>query len=273
MSERLPVADRLQVRRDTARLLREERGRVVRLILLTCLATGAGLVGPYLLGRIINMVEDGTAALSTVDLLAAGVVAAACAQLLLTRYAYRAIHRFGEHVLRRLREDFVGRVLSLPTRVVERSGTGDLTTRVSADVGTVGTSLRGALPDISVALLQILVLLVAISWLNPVLGLCALIGVPLVWPALRWYLRRSREAYLAEGAALSTALEGATATAEGGRTVEGLGIQKDRRDVTDRDVGGLYRSRRGPCGCGRSCSRSASPSSYCPPPWACWWAA
>lgn len=245
MSERLPVADRAQVRSDTFRLLGAERGRVAGLILLTCLATGAGLVGPYLLGRIVNMVEEGTATLGAVDLLAAGVVAAACVQLLLTRYARRAIYRFGEHVLRRLREDFVGRVLSLPTRVVERSGTGDLTTRASADVATVGTSLRGALPEISMALLHILVLLVAITWLDPVLGLCALLGFPLVWPALRWYLKRSREAYLAEGSALSTALESTTATAEGGRTVEGLGIQEDRRGVTDRDIGVLYRARRG----------------------------
>ena len=245
MSERLPVADRAQVRRDTVQLLGTERRRVTRVVLLTCLATAAGLVGPYLLGRIINMVEDGTATLGTVDLLAAGVVAAACVQLLVTRYARRAVYRFGEHVLRRLREDFVGRVLSLPTRVVERSGTGDLTTRASADVGTVGTSLRGALPEISMALLQVLVLVVAITWLHPLLGVCALLGLPLMWPAAHWYLKRSRETYLAEGAALSTALESSTATAEGGRTVEGLGIQEDRRGVTDRDVGLLYRARRG----------------------------
>ncbi|MGW5876768.1 ABC transporter ATP-binding protein [Nocardiopsis terrae] len=245
MSERLPVADRSQVRRDTARLLGAERGRVAWLVLLTCLATGAGLVGPYLLGRIVDMVEDGTATLGAADLLAAGVVAAACVQLLLTRYARRAVYRFGEHVLRRLREDFVGRVLALPARVVERSGTGDLTTRASSDVVTVGNSLRGALPEIGTALLQVLVLLAAITWIHPLLGLCALLGVPLMWPTARWYLKRSRETYLAEGAALSTALEGTTATAEGGRTVEALGVQKDRRKVTDRDLGVLYRARRG----------------------------
>lgn len=245
MSHRLPVADRAQVRRDTLLLLRSERGRVARVVLLTCLATGAGLVGPYLLGRIVDMVQAGTATLGAVDRLAAGVLAAAFVQLLLTRYARRAVYRFGEHVLRRLREDFVGRVLSLPTRVVERSGTGDLTTRVSADVGNVGGSLRGALPEISMGLLQILVLVAAITWLHPLLGLCALLGFPLVWPAARWYLRRSRETYLAEGTALSTALEGTTATAEGGRTVEALRIEEDRRAVTDRDVGVLYRARRG----------------------------
>ncbi|MEU3018817.1 ABC transporter ATP-binding protein [Nocardiopsis sp. NPDC007018] len=245
MSQRLPVADRAEVRRDTVELLRAERGRATSAVLLSCLATGAGLVGPYLLGRIVDMVQAGTATLGRIDLLAAGVLAAAFVQLLLTRYARRAVYRFGEHVLRRLREDFVGRVLTLPTRVVERSGTGDLTTRASADVGNVGTSLRGALPEISMGVLQVVVLVAAVTWLHPLLGLCALVGFPLVWPAARWYLRRSRETYLAEGAALSAALEGTSATAEGGRTVESLGVQADRRRVTDRDVGVLYRARRG----------------------------
>ncbi len=245
MSERLPVADRTQVRRDTAELLRVERGRVIRLVVLTLLAGAAGLVGPYLLGRIIDMVEDGSATLAAVDLMAAGVVVAACAQLVLTRYARRSTYRFGEHVLRRLREDFVGRTLSLPTRVVERSGTGDLTTRASADVATVGQTLRGALPDIALYVFQLVVLFGAVFWISPLLGLCLVVPIPLVIPVIRWYLRRSRWAYLAEGAALSGTLENVSATAEGGRTVEGLGVQKDRIEVTERDVGLLYRARRG----------------------------
>ena len=245
MSERLPVAGRAQVRHDVKELLRSERGRVARLVGLTLLASAAGLVGPYLLGRIIDMVENGTATLAAVDLMAVGVVVAACAQLVLTRYARRSTYRFGEHVLRRLREDFVARVLSLPTQVVERSGTGDLITRVSADVTAVGQTLRGALPDIALYVFQLLVLFAAIFWISPLLGLCVVITIPVVLPVVRWYLRRSREAYLAEGSALSGALENVTATAEGGRTVEGMGLQADRIGVTDHDVGLLYRARRG----------------------------
>jgi ATP-binding cassette subfamily C protein len=215
------------------------------MVLLTCAAAAVGLVAPYLVGRIVDLLEAGTATVAAVDGLAVAAVACALATLVLNRYAKLSAFRFGERALARLREEFVDRVLALPTRVVERSGTGDLTTRASADVGTVGTSLRGALPEISMALLQVLVLVVAVTWFHPLLGLCALLGLPLMWPAARWYLRRSRETYLAEGAALSTALESTTATAEGGRTVEGLGIQEDRRGVTDRDVGVLYRARRG----------------------------
>ncbi|MFE0267893.1 ABC transporter ATP-binding protein [Nocardiopsis alba] len=245
MSERLPVADRARVRRDLGRVLSDERGRVARLVTLTLISGAAGLVGPYLLGRIIDMVEAGTATAGAIDLMAAGVVVAACAQFVSTRYARRATYRFGEHVLLRLREDFVGRVLSLPTRVVERSGTGDLTTRASADVATVGQTLRSSVPDIALYGLQVVVLFAAIFWIDPRLGLCAMVSFPLMYPVARWYLRRSREAYLAEGSALSGALENVSATAEGGRTVEGLGIQRDRIEATERDVELLYRARRG----------------------------
>ncbi len=63
-----------------------------------------------------------------------------------TRYAHYAGHRFGERAVARLREEFVSRTLDLPVSVVERAGTGDLATRSSVDVATVGTTVRDVVP-------------------------------------------------------------------------------------------------------------------------------
>ncbi|KOX14092.1 ABC transporter ATP-binding protein [Nocardiopsis sp. NRRL B-16309] len=241
---RLPVAAPATVRRDVRRLLRRERGPLIALTVLTCLVGAVALAGPYLLGRIVDDLEAGTATVGTVDRLAAAVVACALTQLVLTRYARLAAYRFGERMLRRLREDFVHGALALPTRVVERSGTGDLTTRVAADTAKVGVMLRHALPEVFPAAVQALFLVAAVFWLSPLLGALFLVAAPPVWAALRWYLRRSRSAYLAEGAASSTTLEGVTATAEGGRTVEALGLRDARTAATDADALTLDRARR-----------------------------
>jgi ATP-binding cassette subfamily C protein len=238
------VAAPATVRRDLRRLLRLERGPLIALAAITCLASAIALAGPYLLGRIIDQLEAGTATAATVDRLAAAVVACALAQLVLTRYSRLASYRFGERMLRRLREDFVNGALALPTRVVERSGTGDLTTRVSADTAKVGTTLRQALPEVFPAALQVLFLLGAVFWLSPSLGALVLVAVPPVWAVVRWYLRRSRPAYLAEGAATSTTVEGVTATAEGGRTVEAFALRDARTAATDADALDLDRARR-----------------------------
>lgn len=169
------------------------------------------------------------------DRLAAAILVCAVAQLLLARWARYAGHRFGERTLARVREEFVGRALALPASVVERAGTGDLTTRGTADVAAVGTTLRDAGPELLVCTVQALVTLGAVFVIDPLLGAIGVLGLTPIWFALRWYLRRARAAYLAEGAATSEVAEIVAATASGARTVEAFRLQ-ERRTAASRDA-------------------------------------
>ncbi|MGW7412476.1 ABC transporter ATP-binding protein [Streptomyces sp. NPDC054863] len=241
---RLPVADGPAVRRAGWGLLRDDGPAMVRIVALTCLASLAGLASPWLLGKIVTGVEQGGITASRVDRLALAVLAFAVAQLVLTRYARYHSHRFGERALARLREEVVDRTLALPARVVEQVGTGDLVTRSSVDVATVASTLRNVAPDVFLAMVQVLFIFVAVFVLHPLLGLCALVGMPLVWWAGRWYLARSRDAYLAEGAAASDVAEALNATAQGARTVEAFGLRRSRVLHTDRTIDTTYRARR-----------------------------
>ncbi|MFJ6774404.1 ABC transporter ATP-binding protein [Kitasatospora sp. NPDC091257] len=224
---RLPIAGPAEVRRAAVRLMRQDGRAVAATLTLNGLAAAAGLGGPWLLGRIIDDVRGG-AGTGHVDRLALGILCFALAQLLLGRFARYAAHRFGERTLARIRERFVDRSLALPASVAERAGVGDLLTRGTADVATVGTTLRDAGPEVSVALVQILLILVAMLAVNPLLGICGLLCLSGIWFATRWYLRRAHTGYLAEGAANSALIEILTSTATGARTVEALGLQ-DRR--------------------------------------------
>ncbi|QJT07154.1 ABC transporter ATP-binding protein [Streptomyces asoensis] len=233
-SGRLPVAEPGDVRRAAARLLRADRRAFTGALALNVLAAGAGLAGPWLLGRIIDEVRAGHGA-GAVDRLAAAILACALAQLLLARWARYAGHRFGERTLARVREEFVGRALALPASVVERAGTGDLTTRGTADVAAVGTTLRDAGPELLVCTVQALFTLGAVFVIDPLLGAIGVLGLTPIWFALRWYLRRARAAYLAEGAATSEVAEIVAATASGARTVEAFQLQ-ERRTAAAQDA-------------------------------------
>ncbi|MEU5277913.1 ABC transporter ATP-binding protein [Streptomyces asoensis] len=237
---RLPVAGPAEVRRAAARLLRADRRSFTGVLALNVLAAGAGLAGPWLLGRIIDEVRAGHGTAS-VDRLAAAITVCALAQLLLARWARYAGHRFGERTLARVREEFVGRALALPASVVERAGTGDLTTRGTADVAAVGTTLRDAGPELLVCTVQALVTLGAVFLIDPLLGTIGVLGLTPIWFALRWYLRRARAAYLAEGAATSEVAEIVAATASGARTVEAFRL-RERRTAASREA--LETSRR-----------------------------
>ncbi|KPC85167.1 multidrug ABC transporter ATPase, partial [Streptomyces sp. NRRL F-6602] len=71
---------------------------------------------------------------------------------------------------------------------------------------------------------------------------CSLVGLPLIAGVSRWYLARSREAYLAEGAAAGEVSEILNSTALGARTVEAYGLQERRGQVLDEAVDTTYRA-------------------------------
>ncbi|RKN45272.1 ABC transporter ATP-binding protein [Micromonospora endolithica] len=240
---RLPVADRAVVRRAARDLLARDRRAVAIVLVLHGAAAIAGLAAPWLLGRIVDEVAAGGGA-AAVDRLALAIGVCVLAQGLLSRYAQYAGHRFGERAVARLREDFVSRTLDLPVSLVERAGTGELATRSSVDVTTVGTTVRDVVPVIVIATTQLSLLYGAIFLLHPLLGLVALTGLPSIFAVTRWYLRRARPAYLAEGAATAELTEALTTTAEGARTVEALRLGADRIAHGTQRIGQVWATRR-----------------------------
>ncbi|MFD2762570.1 ABC transporter ATP-binding protein [Micromonospora eburnea] len=239
----LPVADRAAVRRAARDLLARDRRAVATVLVLHSAAAVAGLAAPWLLGRIVDEVAAG-AGVAAVDLLALAIGGCVLAQGLLARYAQYAGHRFGERAVARLREEFVSRALDLSVSVVERAGTGELATRSSVDVTTVGTTVRDVVPVIVIASAQLTLLFGAIFLLHPLLGLVALTGLPSIFAVTRWYLRRATPAYLAEGAATAELTEALTTTAEGARTVETLRLDADRIAYGTQRIGRVWTARR-----------------------------
>jgi ATP-binding cassette subfamily C protein len=240
---RLPVADRRTVVRSGRELLSVDRRAVAMVLALHAAAVVAGLAAPWLLGDIVDEVTAGAGA-AAVDRLAALLVGCVLAQALLSRYAQYAGHRFGERAVARLREQFVSHTLRLPVSVVERAGTGDLATRSSVDVTTVGGTVRDVVPTIVIASAHLTLLVGAVFLLDPVLGLLALTGLPTILAVTRWYLRRASSAYLAESAATADLTETLTTTAEGARTVEAFRLQRDRVEDGTARIGEMWRRRR-----------------------------
>lgn len=245
MSVLLPVAGPSQVRRAAARELRSGQRLFAAVLLLTALAAAAGLVGPWLLGLIVDAVRTspGPAVARTVDRLALIIIAVTAAQLVLTRYALYLGARFGERTAARIRERFLDRTLTLPYAVTGEAAAGDLVARATIDVSTVATVLGNAAPAVLVAGVQALFILGAVLALDPLLGLCGLICPAIIAVALRWYLRRARGANLAEGAANSALAEMLTATASGARTVEALGLQVSRRMAAEAAIAAAREAR------------------------------
>nr|WP_202627451.1 ABC transporter ATP-binding protein [Cellulomonas sp. APG4] len=231
----MPVADSTALRAHTGLLLRRHRSALGRVLVLHTLAAAAGLAGPWLLGRMVDAVADGTTA-GFVDRAVGVLVLAVLTQTVLIRYAQRGAMVLGETVFAELREAFLATVTRLPLSVVERAGTGDLVARTTNDIDRVAHTVRFGVPRVLVTTATITLTLVAafvISW-QVALGL--LVGVPLLLATTRWYLRRAAAGYLRESAAYARLNGTITESVEGSRTVDALGLGPRRRERVDADL-------------------------------------
>lgn len=234
MSRQLPIAGRAEVRAAAIRDFGADRRALIGLVLVNGLAAVAGLIGPWLLGRIIDTIQAGSGdTLGAVDRLAFGALVFTVVQTVLAWWALKIGYRFGERTAARVRERFLKRALALPPRVADHVPAGDLIARGSTDASVVAVTLRYALPEVLVAVVHALFLIVAVLVLDPRLGLCGLVCLIGVGAAVRWYLRRARPVYLAVGASGAELADVVASTAKGARTIELLGLEHRRTQATE----------------------------------------
>lgn len=231
----LPVAKPAQVRRAALNELRADKRSLALIVTLTALAAVAGLVGPRLLGDMVNAVQtrSGHSVVASVDRLALLTVVFTLVQIVLVRWAQYAATGYGERAAARIRERFLDRLLALPAAAVEHIPAGDLIARGTSDVTSVAASLRSLVPEVLVAAAQVVAIVVGVLVLNPTLGACSLGCLVVVSLVLRWYLRRTRPAYLSQGAATSAVADVLVTTAAGARTVDALSLQHRRKQAAD----------------------------------------
>ncbi|MFH8344359.1 ABC transporter ATP-binding protein [Streptomyces sp. NPDC018045] len=238
----LPLADRSHVGGWFRSFVRRNGGRIALMLTLSALSLAAGLIGPRLLGDLVESVQQGTTVLR-IDVLALLFVAALTVQAVLQRLAMARSAVLGEKVLAETRENFVRRVVGLPLETVESVGTGDLLSRATADVDRLNEGIRMAIPRIVMAALSLLLALAAMLLTSPLLTLGLLAGVPFAVFSTRWYRPRATRAYQSFLAHEAEVLASINETVMGASSVEAFGLADRRLDHHGRAVGRMVRDR------------------------------
>lgn len=227
----LPVASGRQTAREVWGLSRGYRLRLAGTGLLGTLSTGVDLSVPVAIGFLVDRVQEGTADLGTVlaatAVMALAAVVGAAGTALTIVLATRIYHA----ILATLREQLVGRAMTLPQHVVERAGTGDLISRSSDDVTAVADAAPAVIPVLTVTTFTIVVSLgglAAIDW--PYAAALAVV-LPVHVLAMRWYLRVGPRVYLAERTAMSGRAQQILESQRGYATVLGFGLAEQRHQA------------------------------------------
>ena len=216
------------MRAHTKVLLRDHRGPLSRVLGWHVVAALVALVGPWVIGQVVQEVTTGDGSLGRIDRLIALLVAAIVVQTLLTWVARRASFVLSERIFARLREDFITSSVRLPLSVVERAGTGDLVARTTNDVESLAHIIRFGIPAIVVAVTTVVATTVAAFLTSPLAALSLLTAALVHVPTSRWYLKRAGDGYLWEHASYARLNGVASETVEGAHTMDALGLQAAR---------------------------------------------
>ena len=232
----LPIATGRRAAQVVGAHLRE-RPWVSALTALTAVAaSAAGLIAPWVLGRLVDAVGGGGSVWPYVG----GLLGAAVLVAVLTGLSALLIARLGETVLARLREAVVDRALHLSSATLDRVRGGDLLSRVGDDVAKVADSVTSGLPQVAGAGLTVLLTVVGLGALDGRLALAGLVAIPLYVLALRWYLPRSAPRYAAERVAMGERSQALVSSVQGVDTVHAYADEQRHRDVvTDRSARAL----------------------------------
>ncbi|MFF9008719.1 ABC transporter ATP-binding protein [Streptomyces goshikiensis] len=231
----LPVGSGATVRGYVRELSRRHRRPFVLLVTVNAVAVIASMVGPYLLGGVVDELSAGARELhlGRVALLFALALAV---QTFFVRLVRLRGAMLGEEMLADLREDFLVRSVGLPPGVLERAGTGDLLSRITTDIDRLANAMREAVPQLAIGVVWAGLLYGALAVTAPQLALAALLALPVLVIGCRWYFKRAPSAYRSEAAGYAAVAAALTETVDAGRTVEAHRLGPDRIALSERRI-------------------------------------
>ncbi|MGW7468131.1 ABC transporter ATP-binding protein [Streptomyces xantholiticus] len=231
----LPVGTPATVRAYVGELLRRHRRAFVILIAVNTVAVVASMAGPWLLGSLVEKAADGARDLH-LERTAALFAGALVVQAFFVRLVRLRGAMLGERMLADLREDFLVRSVGLPPGVLERAGTGDLLSRITTDVDRLANAMREAVPQLTIGVFWIVLLLGGLTVTAPPLAPAVLVAVPLLVAGCRWYFKRAPSAYRSEAAGYAAVAAVLAETVDAGRTVESHRLGGRRVALSDRRI-------------------------------------
>ena len=207
---------------------------------LYALAAITGLIPAWVIGKIINLATSNTLHTSDITRLVIILLASSLSFALLTFLARAQSYKLGETIFATLREEFLASVLALPLIDVERAGTGDLLSRTTNDVEALSRTVRFALPEWMVAILQAVLTLVAMLLISPLASIGAIVSIPFLIFSTRTYLKFAPPGYRRERMSYATMSGTISETAEGARTIDAHQLSSRQSRRIEGDINESY---------------------------------
>lgn len=176
--------------------LKEQRLGLVLAIVFVILSSVLSLLGPLLIGKIIDdyiIPKDVPGAVSMLGVLAAVFVGSS----ILTWLQTYVMIRVAQKTIRQLRQELFKKIQSLSLSFFDKRQQGDLMSRMTNDIDNLNAALSQSVIQIVSSSLTIVGTAFALLYLNWILALVTLTVVPLIVWATKQIIKRSSVNYVA----------------------------------------------------------------------------
>ena len=237
-----PKETRETIRRLLA-YLNEDKMKMGLAFICVILNTLGTLVGSYMLRPIINtyiVPVDGSRGDPAGLFKALIVMAAVYLVGVGANYAQaRIMLTVAQGALRRIRNDLFGKLQSLPVRFYDTNSNGDLMSRFTNDVDTIGQMLSNTLVQLFAGAMSIIGTLVLMIYTNIWLTLVTVVMIPLMMKAGGAVARRSQRFFSAQQASLGAVNGYIEETVTGQKVVKVFcheDVAQEEFDILNRDL-------------------------------------
>ena len=220
-----------------AKYLAQDRLLLIVALVTVVIHTGTALAASYMLRPIINKfiyfdpaetdLSQRVAGLAA----ALGVLAAVYGIAVFTHWLQqRLMLSVSQRSLVRMRQELFDKLQTLPIRYFDTHSTGDIMSRFTNDVDTIGEMLNTTLVQIISGALNLAGTIVLMLYTNPILGGITIVMTPVLTLVTKSILKRGRTAYTAQQRNLGTINGFAEETISGQKVVKVFNHEQTARD-------------------------------------------
>lgn len=174
--------------------LSKEKGMLTLVILMVLIASGMGLLGPYLVGMSIDhyIVTQETTGLGRLLIGLVLVFLLHSLSIFLQNYWMIGV---AQNTVFNLRKDLFEQFHRLPIAYFDQRQHGELMSRLTNDIDNVNNTLNTSVIQIFSSVLTLIGTLVVMLILSPILTLVTIIIVPIMFYAMKWITSRTGPLY------------------------------------------------------------------------------
>lgn len=179
----------------------EQKALLIVVLFLVVASSLLALIGPFIIGRLIDRFIDGSS-LSTLDLWLYGLAVIYLLYGVASYFQNYWMVSIAQQTVYRIRTQLYEHFFKLPLRFFDKRKHGELMSRATNDIETISSTLNSAFIQVVSSILTLTGTVAVMLWLSPLLTLVTMLIIPLMFYGMRWITKRTSLLFKQQQAAI-----------------------------------------------------------------------